>query len=108
MDVWTPLTIQYGVIVSHDWSVKYCVKTGHWCNGNALKHKSGYLGEDSIWTLVRVGPLPLVGCKNSELLPPDAGVWLYLEPHQTSTPPVAATVAAWLETTPTSTCGHRE
>lgn len=60
---------------------------------NTPNHKSGHSDKDSSWTLISVGPLPIVGYKNSEFHPFDTEP-TGLPLHQTS----AITVAIWLET----------
>lgn len=73
---------------------------------NALNHKSGPLGKDSIWTQTCVGLLPIEGSENS-----DSQAWLYYRPRwescQTSGPlDSAGPAATWLEThARLATCG---
>lgn len=75
------------------------VTGGAW---NAQNHKSRHLDQNSIWTLLWVGPPPLVGYKNSAVRPLSPQAWLY---HRSHSEPVrlplhrasVTTVATWLE-----------
>ena len=111
----TPLTIQYGVTVSHDSYVKTEVMG---CNRNPLgsaqsaqNHKSGRAGKDSIWTPICVGPPPwwAVRTQSSDhsALEPGCAMGHAWGP---AGPPLhwthATTVVTWLEADAClSTCG---
>ena len=52
-NVWTPLTIQYGVTVSHDSYVKcYAKAEVIGCNWNTQNPKFGHSDKDFIWTQI--------------------------------------------------------
>ena len=101
---WTPLTIQYGVTVSHDSYVKCCIKTELMgCNKNTLrrgpeccKPQVCTLGSGLHQDADMSGTFTAVGYKNSELWPPNVRAWPY---HGSCSEP-------WRTSAPLDTCPH--